>query len=318
MKTNLIYTIATALHISCGQDFQDSSHLANSVDQTLNIGSGYSTAKVRPTGHRCMSGQEKSREVGTVAINFDRVDDVSKLFKQTGFKTGGSFTYKLASGSAKAKLLETSESTNRSLSFLSHSKFVHRIEHLQNPRAAVPLNPVNCGNSYVSQVGYGSEMLVQLQFTFESREYKKAFEGSIKGGMKGMFDVEADISRLETATKKHTKLKMSFLAYGTNLTTLKEIFKGRDFVSCSLDNFSSCQEVLASIIDYQMGTFAAESINSSYIVDKHLSPYPGGTLGIDRNLKQLRKKMGQFLITSHSQNRKALRSEHRVLCVSKI
>ena len=107
-----------------------------------------------------------------------KVDSSSELTSMIGYQTSGSFSYALAKGDIKASLVVESQSSERSIGYVSYSQIVSRIARAMNPVMNADYSYERCGDKYVSEVSYGAEIIVKINFMFTSNKFKRKFEAS--------------------------------------------------------------------------------------------------------------------------------------------
>jgi hypothetical protein len=224
-----------------------------------------------------------------------KVDSSSELTSMIGYQTQGSFSYALAKGDIKASLVVESQSSERSIGYVSYSQIVSRIARAMNPVMNADYSYERCGDKYVSEVSYGAELIVKINFMFTSNKFKRKFEASGGGGYGSVGEIKASLVSLDESVKNNGSLSFSVEARGTNLRADAQILQGKKIASCSLANFQECLDILDRITAYQLDELPAQAAASTTVIAHELLEYPGIAAKFDAGLVEKRLQIQNLL-----------------------
>ena len=261
----------------------------------LQPGEAYDSLRIRFTDNTCVTFNHSEQSVSEKQAFMQKVDEQSDLFKSVGYEVDGSFTYGLAKGDAKATMLEEGRSTERSIAFLSYMRVTSKISRVMNPTLIASFDRQRCGDQYVNSLSYGSELAVLVKLSFASEKYKQSFSASTGGNYAGLGDIRANFSTLDEETKKYTSVTIKYTSVGESLSDVVKIFNGADAITCSLENFAACENMLISIVDYQNSKFVQSASTSQSVIRYSLAPYQGINFEIDPAIKAQRIALQKLL-----------------------
>lgn len=261
---------------SCGLKHQMAPSAVQTSEIALTTGEAFDSLRLRTTNQRCMSFTEEVQDGLSERTGFIRkIDDARETSRNIGFEMSGSFTYGLAKGDAKAKLVEEGKSSERSLGFIAYTKIITKASRAMSPELLGTYSRERCGDVYVANLYYGAEMSVLVKMAFSTSKMLRKFDASGGAAYGSLAEIKASVSSLDEESKKHSSISIQYSATGEALNDVRQIFSGRDVVTCSLESFANCEALLSSIIDYQNGAFAQNATHSRSVIDFDLAPYPG-------------------------------------------
>lgn len=291
------------LSMACGQSSHVPASWTSGQSLALQVGEAYESLRLQFTDQICVRFSELTRDgLSEKRAFLQKITDDGELAKAIGYQVSGSYAYGLAKGEAKAALLEEGRDTERSLSFVSFMRVVSKVARAMSPAidATTSGGPRQaCGDSYVSSIDFGSELTVLVKMAFASEKFKRTFSAATGGDYASLGDIRASVEALDEETKRFTSMTMRYASVGEAMSDVPSLFKGEDFLTCSLTEFAACEHLLVSIMDYQNGAFIANAVASHSVVNFELKPYPGLSLKADPAIKARRDALEQDL-TRHS------------------
>jgi hypothetical protein len=281
---------------SCGLKHQVAPTAVKTSEIALTTGEAYDSLRLRTTNQRCISFTEEVQGGLAERTGFIRkIDDARETSRNIGFELSGSFTYGLAKGDSKAKLVEEGKSSERSVGFIAYTKIITKASRAMSPALLEVYNRERCGDSYVANLYYGAEMSVLVKMAFSTSKMLRKFDASGGGTYGSLAEIKASVSSLDEDSKKHSSISIQYSATGEALNDVRLIFSGRDVVTCSLENFDRCETLLSSIIDYENGAFAQNATHSNSVIAFDLAPYPGNSQVQDPSLEAKREHLALMI-----------------------
>lgn len=257
------------------KDESDTGESKNLSSTALFAGEGFDSLTLKNKGSVCVSSIDREQAVTENDGFFDRVDNLSQVKSRVGYTFSGEFTYGLAKGYAKASALSSSQSTERSLSYIMYTKYITKVKRTLNAATLEGYDRERCGDQFVSSIGFGAEMLVSVQFSFASSKLKETFQLSAGGSFSDIGKIKTTVKTFDERLKEHTTIKITRSSLGDDLNHLKDIFDGADFVTCSLKEFNKCERLITDIVNYSKDQLAKAAIASTTAIDFETSPYVG-------------------------------------------
>jgi hypothetical protein len=298
MQRMIFLAVNFASFVSCTSPKDASDYTVKASTIALKAGEGYDSLRVRFPNQVCINATYDPQPSTKRFSNLRKVDSSTDLSKIMGYKAEGSFSYGLAKGDLKANMLVESQSSERSVGYITYSYIVSRVERAMNPKIADDYSVERCGDKFVSEVSYGSELTVKINFNFSSNKFKRRFETGGGGSYGDIGQIKAHVETLDEVTKNNSSMSFSIEALGTNLNAKDDILGGQSVASCSLSNFKECNTILDKIIHYQLNSLPAQAAVSQTVIDYELDDYPEKRTKIDSQLSEKRFRIHNLLETT--------------------
>jgi hypothetical protein len=119
-----------------------------------------------------------------------------------------------------------------------------------------------CGNHYISVLIKGGELHVGIKFSFSSVGEKQIFE--MGGSVQSITGLGAHVKSLHGSIKKHSSVEIFFHQQGGDLKELNSMIDSKDIVTCSLDHFDKCENIMIDIWNYSTDRFTKTVLNGKY------------------------------------------------------
>lgn len=280
MKRYFRYIIILCL-ASCGKS--GNSNLDREevpVYRTAEIGHAYDTAKEQFNIGACVEGEEKKGGLGGESellvsqdIDFDSMvkllnGQLSAGANFPGISVKGAVDYASRNASTNYSSTYTLfyEVKPESVWLIPKTLKVNSFgQKAINMGEKVMLE--TCGDEYLSEIAYGSRLLVNLKFVFANSLDKRSIEGELSAAIS---EAGVDIAKVEGSLKKvDDKVKDKIVVlleaeqYGGDEARLVEILPD-NFLECRLDNAEACFKMFNRTIAYARTMTEQLSDSSSY------------------------------------------------------
>ncbi len=292
-----------SLVYSCSQPVEQQSSIKN-AELAIRAGGAFDSVRLKHLPRTCLSLRIEETDTTSEDFFLEKVDSSTDIARRVGFQVDGSFTYGLAKGEGKARLLSEVQSSERSVGFIAYKRVVSRVARAMDPALVNTYSYLDCGDKYVSSVSYGTEMMAMAKFIFSTSKFKKSFEASASGSYGSIGNLKASVATLDEQTKKDSGIIIRIHTDGDDLNIKGRLFNGEDALYCSLADFDRCAQVLTDIINYQNGDMRQAATRSHTVIRHELEDYPAIPVPEDHGLKpKLRQLDDQLKATSRDWDR---------------
>jgi hypothetical protein len=238
------------------------------------VGQACLQKKYHPTGNEKASGQLQ-------LLNSETATD-----DQLGFSAGGHARFGVVSASAEARFSREARSNAFSVSatWVSEYKLLsYKVDSdsgLNQIGKDVQNDPTRwkktCGDEYVDEIVRGARLFFSIRIDFASKDIKQDF--SAKFSIAGpMASAQGTMQQASQQFSRDSKVIVSALQVGGDAAKFTGLFPqtvdGRaSFVSCTLGEFSKCQEVIQAALKYATDikdgfpSQLSDKANPSYLV----------------------------------------------------
>jgi hypothetical protein len=142
------------------------------------------------------------------------------------------------------------------------------------------------GDSYISEIEYGAQLLVNMRVEYLSEQHKLDIGGYIgvdyaKGNV-GV-SVDGQLRYIDEDLKKSVRISVRAVQKGGDPKQLLNIIPA-NIITCSLDNYEPCFELFVEAVNYANNDFSAQFNNlSDYNVVRYTAnPYATSSLDVRR------------------------------------
>jgi hypothetical protein len=242
--------------------------VAATAKRSADIGSAYDTNQQAFLGQGCL--EEKYHLTGSEKASgqLELVTDQDAAANELGFSAGGRARFGVSEYSAEARFFRASKSNDYSVSAVWTSEYTLLSYKLDTNASLTPIGinvqnydtrwTTTCGDEYVDEIVRGARLFFSIRIDFSSKEVKNEFDAnfSIAGPM---YSAKAAMKNASEQFSRDSKITVSALQIGGDATKFTALFpnpvdgKG-SFVSCTLGDFSKCQEVIEAALKYATDT----------------------------------------------------------------
>jgi len=236
------------------------------------LGMGYDSEKEIRRGE-CITGTvvEEGKPISTA--NLTMMMNEKALEKDLGLAAGFRYRSGVTTTSASANFVKNSKESSYSTSAIFKGDYTFKDKILSK----LDLSPLGrkleknpdrfkktCGDHFTIVQSYGAKIYFSIRIDFKTAESKQEFNAKFSLSSPSL-DVNADFKLGKKEFSKDTKITVSALQIGGDVTKLTRIFnnpnggstgktESYNFVQCSFGDLQKCEEVLASAIDYATNT----------------------------------------------------------------
>lgn len=142
------------------------------------------------------------------------------------------------------------------------------------------------GDSYISEIEYGAQLLVNMRVEYLSEQHKTDIGGYIgvdyAGGNIGV-SVDGQLRYIDTDLKKSVRISVRAVQKGGDPKQLLNIIPS-NIITCSLDNYEPCFDLFVDAVNYAKDDFRLQFNNlSDYNVVRYAAtPYAISSLDVRR------------------------------------
>ncbi len=221
------------------------------------LGNGYDSLKLEHKMRQCVDGTVIDRPNIEYVAEFTKVENWSQLQTQMNFKVPGAIV--VGSDSELAKFVLRARDTQYTSTYILQNHVGVRQKLITNPKIQVSEQDPDrfreeCGTQYVSLTTSGGKLHVGIKFSFSDLEFKQEFDAG--GAVQSITGLGAHVDALSTFAKKNSSVEIFFHQVGGNLSDLQNLFESGDIISCSLEKFDKCENLLKTVWNYSKNQFA--------------------------------------------------------------
>jgi hypothetical protein len=231
--------------------------LAEGSEYPALLGNGYDSLKLEHKMSQCVEGSFIEKVHIEYDAEFTKVENWSSLQAQMNFRVPGSIV--LSSDSELAKFVLRARDTQFTSTYILQNHVSVRQKMITNPK--IPENHQDpktfrneCGTQYISMVTNGGKLHVGIKFSFSDFEFKQEFDAG--GAIQSLTGLGAHVDSLSSSAKQNSSVEIFFHQVGGNLLDLNDMFESGDIISCSLEHFDKCENLLRAVWDYSKDKFA--------------------------------------------------------------
>jgi len=255
-------------------------------------GSAYDSQRQVLVSGACLENKNHQTGSEKASGDFQLLNSETTIADQLGFSAGAKARYGVISATVDARFFRESKSNAFSVSAVWISEYQLLSYKLDSNAPLTPdatkaqQDPVRwkqlCGDEYVDEIVRGARLFFSIRIDFASEEVRQKFSSnfSIAGPLAS---AEMSMQQATAQFSRNAKVTISALQVGGDVTKFTGLFPqtvdGRaSFVSCTLGEFTKCQEVIQAALKYASDLkdgFPAQLADKShpnYLV-YHTAPY---------------------------------------------
>ncbi|MCJ8268528.1 MAG: hypothetical protein MJK04_03910, partial [Psychrosphaera sp.] len=176
------------------------------------------------------------------------------------------------------------------------------------------------GDSYISEIEYGAQLLVNMKIEYLSEEHKSEIGGylGVEYGSGNIgIDVKGELSYVDSELKKSVTVRA--IQKGGDPTQLLNIIPD-NIISCSLDNYEPCFTLFQQASDYAKNDFDNQfnSLSDYNVVRYTATPYATSSLNVrrlDSGNQDIRYETTYRTLWLENKFKTAIGQEHRARSV---
>lgn len=230
---------------------------ANGSEYPALLGNGFDTDKLEHKTSQCVEGVTVPLNNREYKADFTKVESWSQLQASMNFEVPGSII--LNSESELARFTLRARDTQFTSTYILHNHVMSRQSLLKNPKLVSDekdprLFREECGNEFISLISHGGKLHVGIKFSFSDHEFKQEFDTG--GALTSITGLGAHVSALSSDARTNSSVEIFFHQVGGDLSELHGMFDSKDIVSCSLEHFDKCENLIAAVWNYSKDRFA--------------------------------------------------------------
>lgn len=249
---------------------------ANTSDYPALLGNGFDGLKLEHKSRQCVEGDSVELVNTSFYSSFTKVESWNSLQAQFNFNVPGSILLSPENGLVQFAM--KAKSNDLSSTYISQNHVTVKQKILKNPKVTFIETDTKkfrdeCGTQFVSTINTGGRLHVAIKFSFSNTEIKQDFDAG--GSVKSITGLGAHISALAEDTRKNTRVEIFIHQTGGDLSELDNIFQSSDVITCSLEQFDKCENIMKGIYKYSLDHFAKSVIEkNAQTISFQLEDYP--------------------------------------------